>query len=257
MKKSGDAAVPGPFAGRTAVVTGAGRGIGRATALALAGGGARVVLVGRRAELLEETCALAGGGVALAADVTDAAWLARLDEAAPAVDVLVNNASSYVPYRAAERVGDEDLRAAFDTIVGGSLRLARHVLPGMRERGFGRIVNVGSLAARLGGAGQLAYATAKAALAGMTRAIAVEASHRGVTCNLVEPGLIDTERTREALDPETRLAILAGTAARRAGTPEEVAAVIAFLASPAASYVTGASIPVSGGLELGIAPARE
>jgi 3-oxoacyl-[acyl-carrier protein] reductase len=115
-------------------------------------------------------------------------------------------------------------------------------------------VSVGSLASELGGKGQAPYACAKAALSGLIRTLAVEASRFGVTANLVLPGLIATERVAEAIDERTQDRILGRVPARRMGTPEEVAHAVAFLASPAGAYITGAVLPVSGGLGLGLYP---
>jgi 3-oxoacyl-[acyl-carrier protein] reductase len=242
--------------GRTAVVTGAGRGIGRAIASALAADGADVVLVGRSIATLEESAAAivrqGGHALAVAADVSDPGWPKRLDGVTSAVDVLVSNAAAFAPYAVVERVTDDDFAAVQAVIVDGTRRAIQYVLPGMKQRRFGRIVSIGSLAAELGGAGQSAYAVAKAALVGLTRSVAVEAAPFGVTVNLVVPGLIATERVAEAVASDVQERILRRVPARRAGTPDDVAGVVSFLASPAASYVTGASIPVSGGLGLGL-----
>jgi len=124
----------------------------------------------------------------------------------------------------------------------------------MKARGFGRVVNVGSIAATTGAARQVAYATAKSALEGFTRSVALEGAALGVTCNLIHPGLVRTERTESAIAPEILRALVANTPVRRTGTTAEIAAVVRFLCSPAAGFVTGACIPVSGGLELGLFP---
>jgi 3-oxoacyl-[acyl-carrier protein] reductase len=242
--------------GRTAVVTGASRGIGRAIASVLAADGADVVLVGRTAASLDEAAAdierAGGNATVVTADVTDPGWPKLLDGVTSGVDVLVSNAAAFAPYAVAERVTDDDFAMVHGAVVDGTRRAMQHVLPGMKERGFGRIVSIGSLAGELGGAGQSAYAAAKAALVGLTRSVAVEAAPFGVTVNLVVPGLIATERVADAVSDDVQQRILRRIPARRVGTPEDVAHVVAFLASPAAAYVTGASVPVSGGLGLGL-----
>lgn len=244
--------------GRTAVITGAARGIGAATARALAQRGARVVLVARSAEELKAVAdsiqADGGEAVALAADLTGADWLRDLDGVAPEVDLLVNNAASFAPYRPLEEVSEGDLREVLEVGALAALRLAQHLMGGMKARGFGRIVNVGSVAASLGAGGQVAYATAKAALTGMTRTLAVEGGRSGVTVNQIELGLVETERVTAEIAPAIRERLVGNTAVGRPGTPEEVARVIAFLSSEESAYITGAVIPVSGGLGLALYP---
>lgn len=240
---------------RTAVVTGAGRGIGRAIALELAEQGLRVLVLGRGREALEETRAAAGELasqiIVLPGDINDPDFPERLLSEAPAVDVLVHNAAATAPYAPIEDLDLDDYDRVLETGLRAAWRLSRAVISGMKERSFGRVILIGSMAGSLGGDSQTPYAIAKAGLQGLTKSLALEASSFGVTCNLVEPGLILTERIARAVPQATQDQILERTAARRAGTPEEVASLVAFLSSDRASYITGACIPVSGGLGLG------
>lgn len=239
-------------------MTGAARGIGAATARALGADGARVVLVARSAEDLEGVAegirSEGGDAIALAADLVGADWLADLDGVAPEVDLLVHCAASFAPYGPLEEVAVDVVRNVLEVGALAALRLSQHVVGGMKERGFGRIVSVGSVAATYGAGGQVAYATAKAALVGMTRTLAVEGGRSGVTANLVELGLVETERVEREIDPAIRERLIGSTAIGRAGTPAEVARVIAFLCSEESAFITGAVIPVSGGLGLALYP---
>lgn len=249
------------LAGKTALVVGASRGIGRAVALSLASEGMRVALMGRTVAGLEGTVeALRAMGARTAAFAVDARhadharWQAeRADieaELGP-VDVLVYGAAA--PDRPARiaTLPEDHWNEVLATDLSGLYRCAATFLPGMAQRGWGRVVALGSLMGLQGGFSEAAYAAAKAGLVGLVKTIAQEYARQGVTANLVIPGRIATERTA-GLSERAAEAMKKAIPLRREGTPEEVAAVIAFLASVHASYVTGAEIPVTGGRELGM-----
>lgn len=246
------------IAPRTALVTGAGGGIGRAIALALARDGARVIALGRRAHKLEETRALvlAAGGACdtVCGDLRSDDWRGRLAGLAPRVDIVVHNATSFPAYGRIEEVPQAQFDEVHDTVVRAPARICAQLLPAMRAARFGRIVFVGSIAGTNGARLQAAYSSAKSALHGLVRSLALETARDGVTVNLVEPGVVMTERVLEAIPEATRAALVASTPAGRAGLPGEIADAVAFLASDRASYITGATLPVTGGLGLGLFP---
>jgi 3-oxoacyl-[acyl-carrier protein] reductase len=241
---------------RVALVTGAARGIGAATALALCEAGARVALVDRDGEGAARTADAVGraGGEALAvaADVTDAAAIQRAVDAVMAewgrLDVLVNNAG-IVRDATLGKVTDEDWTATLDVNLRGTMVCTRAALGPMRAAGRGRILSATSVVARMGNYGQSAYAASKAGIIGLTRTWARELGPLGITANAVAPGFIDTEMV-QGIPEKVRTSMLARTAARRLGRPEEVAAVYVFLASDLASFVNGAVVGVDGGLLL-------
>ena len=242
--------------GRVALVTGAARGIGAATALALAEAGARVAALDRDAEGLERTLHEIGraGGTALAitAEVTDAPAVERAVDAVTTewgrLDVLVNNAG-IVRDATLAKVTDEDWAATLDVNLRGTMVCARAALRPMRAAGSGRILSATSVVARMGNYGQTAYAASKAGIIGLTRAWARELGPAGITANAVAPGFIDTGMTR-GVPEKVMTALLQRTAARRLGRPEEVASVYVFLASDLASFINGAVVGVDGGLLL-------
>lgn len=241
--------------GKVALVTGASRGIGRGIAERLARDGAAVAVNYRTdregAESTVRTIVDAGGrAVAVAADVSVAAEVATLVETAVrelgGVHILVNNAgvtADMLTVRLSEedwdRVVDTDLKAAFLT-TKAALR------PMMRQR-WGRIINIASVVAISGNAGQAAYAAAKAGLVGLTKSVAREIATRGITANVVAPGLIETPMT-DALSPEIRQWMLDQIPMDRPGRVEDVAAAVAFLAGDEASYITGQTLKVDGGM---------
>ena len=240
--------------GKVALVTGATRGIGRAIALELAGRGAIVVGTATSesgAQSVQETLAPLGGrGVVL--DVTDAAACeALIDGLAKqgGPSILVNNAG-ITRDGLAMRMKDEDWSAVIDTNLSALFRLSRGVMRPMMKARWGRIISVTSVVGASGNAGQANYAAAKAGVAGMTRALARELGSRNITANVVAPGYVQTDMTA-ALSEELRQRYLASIPAGRFAQVQDVAGAVTWLASDAAGYVTGAVIPVDGGLGMG------
>jgi 3-oxoacyl-[acyl-carrier protein] reductase len=244
--------------GRVALVTGGSRGIGRATSIALCQGGHRVVICYRQDRAgADETAAtiMATGGeaVSVRADVDDPEAVdgafRDVEASWGPVEVLVNNAG-VTRDKLLLRMRDAEWSDVLRTNLYGPFHTIRRAASGMMSAGFGRIVNIGSAVGQLGSAGQANYAAAKAGLLGLTRSVARELAPYGITCNLVVTGPIATTML-DALAPERREELAKLTAIGRLGSPEDVAAVVAFLCSEAARYVTGAAVPVDGGMCMG------
>ncbi len=268
------------LSGRVALITGGSRGLGRVDALTLARAGADVVVadillesdeqddlerfgalaqVARAQGLVytEQTAReiqeLGRRAAAVKCDVTDreqvASTVRSVVENFGSVDILVNNAATLdhvgrLPDQSPD-LWERDLRVNLT----GAFNCAQAVWPHMVERGWGRIVNMASVAGTLGGFGQASYATTKAGILGLTRTLALEGARHGITCNAVVPGVIATEAVGFG-NPEMNERMIRRTAMRRAGVPQEVANAIAFLCSDLAGYITGVELNVSGGIEL-------
>jgi len=240
--------------GLTALVTGGVGGIGAATCRRLAGEGARVVVTDLDPEAASGLASEIDGE-AHALDVTDRGRVDAVIEAVGPIDVLVNNAGTD-RFSFFTKSDPASWDVVLDVNLRGVLNVTHAVLPGMQERGRGRIVNVASEAGRVGSQGSSVYSAAKAGVIGFTKAIARESARFGVTSNAIAPGPIETPLLMGAPDALGDLGkrlvegMVGGTAMRRIGQPEEVAAAIAFLASDDASYVTGQTLGVSGGLAM-------
>lgn len=242
--------------GRTALVCASTAGLGRATAEALAAEGARVVISGRRAELAAEIAAALPGAESVPCDVTEPGAAARLAEAAAGslgepIDIVVLNGPG-PKTGAAATVSAQDLRGAIESLLIFQQELVAAVLPGMRERRFGRIVAIGSVSIAEPIAGLALSSVGRSALAAYLKTLAGEVAADGVTVNLVLPGRIDTDRVRrldaalgDASDAAQRTA---GIPVGRYGAVDEFGAVAAFLCSRQAGYVTGSAIRVDGGM---------
>jgi 3-oxoacyl-[acyl-carrier protein] reductase len=267
------------LSGRVALVTGGSRGLGRADALTLARAGADIVV----ADILVESdssaaerygplaqAAAAQGlvrteataaeieqlgrrSLALKCDVTDAQQVAQavsrsVDELG-SVDILVNNAGTLDHLAQLENQSPELWERDLRVNLTGAFNCSRAVWPRMKERGWGRIVNMASVAGTLGGFGQASYSTTKAGLIGLTKTLALEGARHGVTANAIVPGIIGTEAFNFG-NPEMNERMIKRTALRRTGEPQDIANAIAFLCSDLAGYITGIELNVSGGIEL-------
>lgn len=245
------------FAGRTAVVTGGSRGIGRAVCLELARGGANVALcyAGNEAAAQETAAAIEALGakaLAVRCDVSDAAQaeslVSQAVEAFGTVDILVNNAG-ITRDGLLMRMPEADFDAVISANLKGAFLCMKAVARLMIRRKYGRIVNLSSVVGLRGNAGQVNYAASKAGVIGMTKSLAKELASKGVTVNAVAPGFIETDMTA-AMQEAARMAVQASIPMGRPGAAEDVAHAVAFLASEEAAYITGQVLAVDGGMAM-------
>ncbi len=267
--------------GKVAMVTGGSRGIGRADALALAREGADVAItdillesdtsaadaekdlkLSRMAKdqgfiyterTVKEIQAMGRRAVAIKMDVTDAgqvdAVVARVTKEWGGVDILINNAAILDHVGTIETQTPEMWERVLKVNLTGAFNCSRAVLPGMKQRNWGRIINMASVAGTMGGFGQASYSATKAAMIGLTRTLALEGARHNITCNAIVPGIIMTEAYK-AFDQAMVERMVKRVPSRKAGAPEDVANAIVFLCSEKARYLTGVALPVTGGIEL-------
>jgi 3-oxoacyl-[acyl-carrier protein] reductase len=240
--------------GKTALVTGASGDIGRAIARALHAQGAKVALSGTRADALKQLASELGGrAFAVPANLSDPADTERLAREAEAalggqLDILINNAG-ITKDGLLLRMKDEDWQAVLEINLNAGMRLSRAALRGMMKRRWGRIIGITSVVGATGNPGQANYAAAKAGMIGFSKALAQEVASRGITVNLIAPGMIKTPMT-DVLTEEQRGRMLERIPLGRLGTADEIAAAAVYLASEEAGYVTGATLHVNGGMAM-------
>ena len=242
------------IAGRVALVTGGARSLGKADAVALAAEGCKVAIVDLNAEGAEEVGkeidALGGTARGYECDIRDTARvqdaLARIERDLGAVDICVNNAGMIYTVGQLKDLRDEDWELNLGVNLTGTMKVTRAVFPGMRDRRWGRIVCMASIAGLMGGFGQTAYATTKIGVVGFAKSVALEGARYGVTCNAVAPGIVAPNAQLSPLYER----MVKRVAMQKEGEPEDVAAAVAFLCSERARYITGAVLTVTGGMDL-------
>jgi 3-oxoacyl-[acyl-carrier protein] reductase len=242
------------MANRIAFITGASRGIGRACALALSSGGAKVVLAARQLDKLEEVAAevRASGGEAyvvaidLASQDSIKEAFSKASKEFGRIDILINNAG-LTRDGLAMRMKRDDWDAVLQTNLSGSFFCIQQVMPGMVRERWGRIVNITSVVGESGNAGQANYAASKAGLIGLTKSLAQELASRNITVNAVAPGFVETDMTASLTD-DLKAKITESVPLKRMGKPEDIAAAVKFLSGDDASYITGHILDVNGGM---------
>lgn len=243
---SADPVAASDFVARSVLVTGGNRGIGLAIAKDLAAAGHRVTVTQRTGEAPE-------GLASVFCDVTDGeavdAAFKQVEAAQGPVEILVSNAG-ITDDTLLLRMSEESFTRVVDANLTGAYRMAKRATSGMLRKRWGRMIFISSVVGLSGGAGQVNYSASKAGLVGLARSVARELGSRNITANVVAPGFVDTDMTR-GLSDERRAEILGQVPLRRYASPDEIASVVTFLASEQAAYVTGAVIPVDGGLGMG------
>ena len=245
--------------GKVALVTGGSHGLGITHCLSLARAGCHVAVIGythmeKAKEVAAEIVAMGRKALAIRMDVADydqvQTGIKFVEEKLGTIEILINNAATgIVRAVVTARTKIQDWARDLSVNLTGPFNTIRCVLPGMMERGWGRIINISSITGTMGGAGQCSYAATKAGLIGLTKTVALEAARKGVTCNALVLGVIDGGAFHKVA-PEFQERIIRTLAMRRPGTPQELSNVLVFLASEEASYVTGEAIEVSGGASL-------
>jgi len=231
---------------RTALITGASRGIGLACAQALASAGTRVILAARDAAKLEAASAAIPGSTWVTLDLSSQESIKAAFAQAGPVDILVNNAA-VTKDGLALRMKKDDWDAVLSTNLTGAFLAIQQVMQGMMKERWGRIINISSIVGETGNPGQANYVASKAGLIGLTKSLAQEIASRNITVNAIAPGFIDTDMTA-VLSDQLKQNMLAHIPLKRFGKPEDVAAAVKFLASEEAGYITGAVLNVNGGM---------